>query len=106
MLKRQLKEHLNAEQQKLLLGQADQSQDEQQVVEEKEKRITGKIAELADQIVALAEAMDQESATKQAKEQEYHPSVELRDDTLRYGLVETLGWLLVMAFLAREGLEA
>ena len=102
VLKRQLKEPLNAEQQKLLLGQVDQSQNEQQVVEEKERRITGKIAELADQIVALAEAMDQESA----REQEHHLSVELREDTLRYGLVETLGWLLVMAFLAREGLEA
>ncbi len=102
VLKRQLKEHLNAEQQKLLLGQAYRSENEQQVAEEKEKRIAGKIAELADQIVALAEAMDQESA----KKQEYHLSVELRDDTLRYGLVETLGWLLVMAFLAREGLES
>jgi len=106
VLKRQFKEHLNTEQQKLLLGQTDQSQNKQQVVEGKEMLITGKIAELADQIVALAEAMDQESATKQAKEQEHHLSVELRDDTLRYGLVETLGWLLVMAFLAREGLEA
>ncbi len=32
-------------------------------------------------------------------------SLELSDDSLRYGLVEVLGWLLVMAFLTREGWE-
>ena len=50
--------------------------------------------------------MDQELEIRRAKGEKLRISMELHDDMLRYGLVETLGWLLVMAFLAREGLEA
>lgn len=106
VLKRQLTEHLTIEQQILLIGQIELSGNEQLIAEEKEQRITKKIAALADQVVALAEAMDREWEAKAAKEKELHLSVELRDDALRYGLVEILGWLLVMAFLAKEGLES
>ncbi len=82
-----------------------------------EKRIT----ELAVQIVQLACAMDQVNLKENKKEslstelhqdqvnlkenKKEHLSTELHADVLRRGLVEVFGWLLVMAFLAREGLE-
>lgn len=58
--------------------------------------------ELATQVVQLACAMDQISLEKHKQED---LSIELHSDKLRRGLVEVFGWLLVMAFLAREGLE-
>ena len=54
---------------------------------------------LAGYLVDLAKAMDNEVNNQAPLE------VELHANNRRYGLVETLGWLLVMAFLAREGLE-
>lgn len=102
VLVRQLNEHLDDQQLKLLIGKVDQ----QLSKEQKAERIAKKIASLAEQIVALAAAMDQELEIRRASGEKLHISMELREDTLRYGLVETLGWLLVMAFFAREGLEA
>ncbi len=68
------------------------------------------IASLAERIVKLAEAMDkeiQQEKEKRKREQgkDLKVSVELHEDELRYGLIETFGWLLVMAFLGREALE-
>ncbi len=50
--------------------------------------------QLANRLVQLAAAMDREHTGKK--------SVYLQEDELRYGLVEVLGWLLVMAFLTRK----
>jgi CRISPR-associated protein Cmr2 len=62
---------------------------------------------MAKNIVALADAMD---ATADKEYKENHPnathgekkSTELHSTERRYGLVEVLGWLLVMNFLARK----
>jgi CRISPR-associated protein Cmr2 len=102
VLTRQLNEHLDDQQLKLLIGEVDQ----QLSKEQKAERIAKKNASLAEQIVALAAAMDQEMEIRRTRGEKMHISMELSDDTLRCGLVETLGWLLVMAFLAREGWEA
>ncbi len=106
VLKRQLNARLNDEQRALLIGEVDQQLSEEQ----KYQLVAKKIALLAEQIGALAAAMDQELEGRIARyERRLHKkiraSVELRDDIPRYGLAETFGWLLVMAFLAREGLE-
>jgi CRISPR-associated protein Cmr2 len=53
---------------------------------------------LAEHLVKLAEAMDNDDRRKQ----DTNRSVELQSDKRRYGLVEVLGWLLVAAFLAKE----
>src|SRR5579875_2592813 len=72
------------------------------------ERFTKKAAEaMAEHIVALADAMD---ATADKEYKENHPnathgekkSTELHSTERRYGLVEVLGWLLVMNFLARK----
>lgn len=102
VLTRQLNEHLDEQQLKQLIGEVDR----QLSKEQKAERIAKKIASLAEQIVALAAAMDQELEIRRARGEKLRISMELYDDTLRYGLVETLGWLLVTAFLAREGWEA
>ena len=102
VLTRQLNEHLDEQQLKHLIGEVDRPLSKEQKVE----RIAKQIASLAEQIVVLATAMDQELEIRRASGEKLHVSMELHDDTLRCGLVETLGWLLVMAFLAREGLEA
>jgi hypothetical protein len=53
-------------------------------------------------LIALAEAMDKDEYPHINKEQK---SVELHSEKRRYGLVEVLGWLLVMLFLARKEQE-
>lgn len=58
------------------------------------------IAELAYRIANLSRAMDDEK--KPDLEKDKSPSTDLHSDKRRYGLVEVLGWLLVMDFLARE----
>jgi CRISPR-associated protein Cmr2 len=68
------------------------------------------LARYAWYIVRLAEAMDvarEEEEQKKAEEERRKgpPSTELYKDEWRYGLVEVLGWLLVMAFLARKEQE-
>jgi CRISPR-associated protein Cmr2 len=57
------------------------------------------VAQLAGHVVELAAAMDEAMDNK--NENKYR-STELHADELRYGLIETLGWLLVMVFLARK----
>ncbi|HVB24677.1 MAG TPA: type III-B CRISPR-associated protein Cas10/Cmr2 [Ktedonobacteraceae bacterium] len=57
---------------------------------------------LAERIVKLAQAMDK---VPLSNDQEKQLAVELHSDTRRYGLVEVLGWLLVMEFLTRKGEE-
>jgi len=57
------------------------------------------VAQLARHVVELAAAMDE--AMDDENENKYR-STELHADELRYGLIETLGWLLVMVFLARK----
>jgi CRISPR-associated protein Cmr2 len=59
------------------------------------------IPTLAKHIVELANAMDSDEKYKHDTTR----SAELHSDELRYGLVEVLGWLLVMAFLARKDRE-
>ena len=54
-------------------------------------------------LIALAEAMNNEEYPHINNEQT--PSVELHSSQRRYGLVEVLGWLLVMLFLARKEQE-
>ncbi len=57
----------------------------------------------AGHIVALAQEMDKDPTGLTKKHEQL--SVELHSDTRRYGLVEVLGWLLVMEFLTRKGEE-
>lgn len=62
-------------------------------------------ADLASRLVALAKAMDKDpeaSGFAPAEERLEKYSVELHAEQRRHGLVEVLGWLLVMAFLARK----
>ena len=61
------------------------------------------ILQKAQLLVALAGAMDKDEDPHINKEQK--PSVELHSERRRYGLVEVLGWLLVMLFLARKEQE-
>jgi len=60
------------------------------------------IEHLAWQLVHLAAAMDTD---ERPSIDEYGKAVELHSEKRRYGLVEVLGWLLVMAFLARKDQE-
>jgi CRISPR-associated protein Cmr2 len=55
-----------------------------------------RLKQLAGYVVDLAKAMDDQVSDGASLE------VELHADSRRYGLVETLGWLLVMVFLARK----
>jgi len=57
------------------------------------------VAQLASSVVALATAMD---VTMDRENEDTYRSTELHSDELHYGLIETLGWLLVMVFLARK----
>ena len=65
------------------------------------------IATTAQRLVDLAEAMDAESEKHFKKEEQFNKqlAVELHAEERRYGLVEVLGWLLVMLFLARKEQE-
>jgi len=59
-----------------------------------------RLQDLARCLVKLAQAMDKDEYPSFSKESVW--SVELHSDERRYGLVEVLGWLLVMLFLARK----
>jgi CRISPR-associated protein Cmr2 len=59
------------------------------------------IPTLAERVVQLAHAMDGENEDREEKKL----AVELHVSGRRYGLVETFGWLLAMAFLARKDQE-
>ncbi len=61
--------------------------------------------ETAKNLVELAVAMDKAIDVKHEHDKNFTKSVYLHEDRLRYGLVETLGWLQVMVFLARKELE-
>lgn len=58
------------------------------------------LPEKAGYLVALAQAMDE--AEHPVLEKKHRKAVELHSEERRYGLVEVLGWLLVMLFLARK----
>ncbi len=58
---------------------------------------------LAEHLTDLAEAMDKDKKPSMDENQE--KSVELHSERRRYGLVEALGWLLVMLFLGRKEQE-
>jgi CRISPR-associated protein Cmr2 len=60
------------------------------------------IQKKAGYLVALALAMDEEQSDA---DKERGLALELHADSRRYGLVEVLGWLLVMLFLARKEQE-
>lgn len=57
----------------------------------------------AEQLVKLAQAMDE--AKHPILKEKQGLAVELHSDSRRYGLVEVLGWLLVMLFLTRKEQE-
>lgn len=59
----------------------------------------GELDKLSERVSQLSCAIDQDNLKSNKEE---HLSTELHQDTLRRGLVETLGWLLVMSFLARK----
>jgi CRISPR-associated protein Cmr2 len=61
------------------------------------------LAKLAERLVDLAETMDRDQRNAEDKKQ--HLVVELHSNERRYGLIEVLGWLLVMAFLTRKEQE-
>lgn len=58
------------------------------------------LPEKAGYLVALAKAMDE--AEQPTIDKKYGKAVELHAEGRRYGLVEVLGWLLVMLFLTRK----
>ncbi len=58
------------------------------------------LVDLAKHLADLASAIDQVVAN--TGKNEASKATELHADSIRYGLVEVLGWLLVMAFLARK----
>jgi len=61
------------------------------------------LALLAVHLVDLAEVMDSDQRDAEGKKRRM--AVELHSDERRYGLIEVLGWLLVMAFLTRKDQE-
>jgi hypothetical protein len=70
--------------------------------EKKRLLLDDEVEQIARYIVQLAAAIDKESASQLDDKQKDELSTELHSDKRRYGLVEVLGWLLVMNFLARE----
>lgn len=60
---------------------------------------------LAKHIAKLAKAMDDDMRKRHTTDKDLEIAVELHSDEARYGIVEILGWLLVMAFLARKDQE-
>ncbi len=60
------------------------------------------IEELATRLTDLAVAMDKEIDEKHKNDKEFKKSTELHSEEPRFSLIEVLGWLLVMAFLARK----
>ena len=79
---------------RVLLRQRDEQQ--------KDKLTNDEVKELAKRLVDLAAAMDKATDEQHKKVQNFKKSIYLHEDRPRYGLVETFGWLLVMAFLARK----
>lgn len=71
----------------------------QRISEKKSELSDGEIGDLASHLILLAEAMDIEH---DYKDESRNKSTELDVDKPRYGLIEVLGWLLVMVFLARK----
>lgn len=69
---------------------------------DKEKLSDEKVETYAARIVKLAQVMDSVHVPRDDQNNPKRPAVELHADTLRYGLVEILGWLLVMEFLTRR----
>ncbi len=61
------------------------------------------LEELATYLIDLATAMDRQTDEKHKNEKEFKKSTELHSEKPRYGLIEVLGWLLVIEFLARKG---
>lgn len=61
-----------------------------------------KPSELAERLIALAKAMNEDARQQHSFDEQVHLAVELQADKRRHGLVETLGWLQVMVFLARK----
>ncbi len=62
----------------------------------------GEVAKLAQYLVELANAMDEAIDEEHKGQKNFTKSVYLHEDKLRYGLVETLGWLQVMVFMTRK----
>ena len=60
------------------------------------------VEELARHLVELATAMDEVTDELHKYDRQFEKSIYLHEDKPRYGLIETLGWLLVMAFLAKK----
>jgi CRISPR-associated protein Cmr2 len=87
-IKRILKRHLGQ------LNNEQASSTEQQLTDKQREVLEKEMEQLAKRLSELARAMDITHP---------HPeTAELYEDKSRYGLVEILGWLLVMAFLAQE----
>jgi CRISPR-associated protein Cmr2 len=61
------------------------------------------IQKLARYMSNLAAAMDKVMDKQHEKDKEFKKSTELHSEMPRFGLIEVLGWLLVMEFLARKG---
>ena len=80
---------------------------QRQYDKERDKQYENKadIPGLAKHIAKLAKAMDDDVRKRHTTDKELEIAVELHSDETRYGIVETLGWLLVMAFLARKDRE-
>jgi CRISPR-associated protein Cmr2 len=78
---------------------------QRQLSENKKKELNGEMKQQAEFLVALAEAMDDDVRKRHTTNEKLELSVELHSDKTRYGIIETLGWLLVMAFLARKESE-
>jgi len=87
-IKRVLKRHLGQ------LNNEQASSTEQQLTDKQREVLEKEMEQLGKRLSELARAMDITHP---------HPeTTELYEDKLRYGLIEILGWLLVMAFLAQE----
>ncbi len=63
------------------------------------------IQKLARNLSNLAAAMDRVMDQKHKNDKEFKKSTELHSEMPRFGLIEVLGWLLVIEFLARKGQE-
>jgi len=57
---------------------------------------------LAEQLTGLAAVMNKDVRQRHPSDRQLDLAVELHADKTRHGLIETLGWLQVMAFLARK----
>ncbi|GCF11710.1 type III-B CRISPR-associated protein Cas10/Cmr2 [Dictyobacter arantiisoli] len=76
---------------------------QRQFAEEVTPEVKKMLGQIADDLVRLAVAMDE--ANNGSEDDKRSWTVELHADQRRYGLVEVLGWLLVVAFLTRKEQE-